>query len=729
MPSIASTSLGRTVAVVGRLLLGLSVAGPAAVPLAAQADAPAPEPDDRSLVIRQLAFEGNEAIPDEVLASAISTTNSSWFATAFLLRSLGLGEKRYFDEQEFRRDVVRLVVLYRRSGYPEAEVDTTVRRTPEGVHLTFQIQEGEPILVSSLDILGTDSLPAWLQRVIRRDLPLQEGDPFNRYAMQAAADSITRRLKDRGYPDARVFTAFETDKSADTATVQLETVTGDRAVIGDVRVVGAQRIEPSLVRDLLVSRPGRRYSQDELVQSQRNLYRSDLFRFATVNIDSVAYQPGADSVPLVVQVNESKPRRIRGGLGFGTEDCFRGSLGWTTRNFLGSNGRVLELTSRISKVGVGDPFDWGMAENICGASQDDPIGSSLVNYSLAASLRRPAFLSSNNTLSVSVYTERRSEFKVYLRRETGTTVTLARESPRRRFPLSLSYNLSYGRTEATPASFCASFNACTPDVVDLLRQNRVLALLTASATLPRVNNPLNPSRGSQKSLEMTLSSRLLGSASFQQFVRVIGDAAWYRPLTRDVVLSWRLRGGVIFSPTIDVATQRGNFIPPEQRFYAGGPNDVRGFERNELGPVVYVVPTTEVDEAASEGRDIHPDQVTVAATGGNTLAVGNLELRVPSPVFSSRLRLAAYVDAGGAWQRGVPTSDAVIRVTPGIGIRLNTPLGPARLDVAYNPYKLQAGPLFQVDEEGALTPVPGRESYLLDRDGRITYHFAVGQAF
>jgi outer membrane translocation and assembly module TamA len=119
--------------------------------------------------------------------------------------------------------------------------------------------------------------------------------------------------------------------------------------------------------------------------------------------------------------------------------------------------------------------------------------------------------------------------------------------------------------------------------------------------------------------------------------------------------------------------------------------------------------------------------VQVSATGGNTLAVGNVELRVPSPVFGSRLRLAAFVDAGGAWQRG--DGDPVIRVTPGLGLRVATPLGPARLDMAYNPYRLQAGPLFQFDEDGALTPVPGREEFVLDRDGRFTFHFAVGQAF
>jgi outer membrane protein assembly factor BamA len=276
-------------------------------------------------------------------------------------------------------------------------------------------------------------------------------------------------------------------------------------------------------------------------------------------------------------------------------------------------------------------------------------------------------------------------------------------------------------------SFCASFNACTQDVVDLLKQNRVLATLTGLATVPRVNNVIDPSRGSLKSLEVTVSSRFLGSSSFQQFTRAVADAAWYRPITRSVVLSWHLRGGAIFSPTVDVATQRGSFIPPEHRFYAGGPNDVRGYKRNELGPVVYVVSKAEADEAAAESRDINPDSVQVSATGGNTLAVGNVELRIPSPVFGSRLRLAAFVDAGGAWQRG--DRDPVIRVTPGMGLRVATPLGPARLDVAYNPYRLQSGTLFQFDESGDLTPVPGQEQFVLDRTSRFTFHFAVGQPF
>jgi outer membrane protein assembly factor BamA len=125
-----------------------------------------------------------------------------------------------------------------------------------------------------------------------------------------------------------------------------------------------------------------------------------------------------------------------------------------------------------------------------------------------------------------------------------------------------------------------------------------------------------------------------------------------------------------------------------------------------------------------------PDSVRVAATGGNVLALGNVEVRVPSPVLSSRLRLATFVDAGSMWERQGPSNTRVVRVTPGVGLRIRTPLGPARLDVAYNPYKLQPGPLFAADTvTGSLTPVPGQGSYVLPRSRKWTFHIAVGQAF
>jgi outer membrane protein assembly factor BamA len=397
----------------------------------------------------------------------------------------------------------------------------------------------------------------------------------------------------------------------------------------------------------------------------------------------------------------------------------------TVRNFFGQ-GRLLDVATRVSKVGIGSPADFGLADNLCGAARDDSVGSALLNYNVTVQLRRPAFLSPRNTLAFSVFAERRSEFKVYLREEVGAGITITRQTPRRRLPLSLSYTLSYGRTDATDVNFCGFFNACTPEIITLLRQRRPVAVLTGLASIPRANSLIDPSRGSNKSLEVAFSSQFIGSSRLQEFTRIVGDASWYRLLARDVVLATHLRAGVIFAPRADIPGETNSFVPPEQRFYGGGPNDIRGFQRNELGPVVYVVTETALDSAGSLDQ-VPSDSILVSATGGNALTVANVELRFPSPLFRNRLRLAAFVDAGTVFQRGSDVSSRYIVVTPGIGFRVITPLGPARLDIAYNGYSLQSGPLYEARRDGELVKL--QDSYQKARSGNFTFHFAVGQPF
>src|SRR5213595_2862250 len=159
----------------------LLVAACAAAPLAAQ----------QERVVRGLSFEGNHAIDDYTLETAIATSSSSVFASLWLLRWMGLGEKRYFNELEFRRDVVRLLLLYRQSGYMNAVVDTMVRREGGDVHVLFRIYEGEPVRLTKLKLVGLDSILG--VAALKRTLPLREGEPFNRTLFQASADTIDRK--------------------------------------------------------------------------------------------------------------------------------------------------------------------------------------------------------------------------------------------------------------------------------------------------------------------------------------------------------------------------------------------------------------------------------------------------------------------------------------------------------------------------------------------------------
>ena len=684
------------------------------------------EAQDPATVIRGLRFEGNHALNDYTLSVAIGTTNSSWFARKWYVRWLGLGEKREFDPVEFRRDVLRLTLLYRQSGFMEVQVDTVVRRSPGTVHLTFRITEGPPIVVTGVTVRGLDSVSGGGS--ILRDAPLREGAPFNRFLFQASADTIISRLRNRGYPAAEVFRSFAVDREARTATVALEVAPGPRSVVGTVRVEGAERVDTTFIRQLLSARTGQRFSQQDLFQSQRKLYQTELFRLATVSIDSASYAPETAVVPLAVLVAEGKAHQLRSSVGYATNDCFRGGVGWKHRNLFGT-GRLFDISGRVSKVGVGRPLGFGLERSLCKSLEEDTIGSSRANYNVTALIRQPRFFTPDVTGMTSLFAERRSEFAIYRREEVGGSLALVRETARR-VPISLAYRLSFGGTEATAGTFCAFFNACTPDDTERLREKRLLGIVSAGIYWPRQNNPLDPSRGHLYAFDVSHSSRATGSARLQTFTRFSGDLAWYRTLGPSVVVTWHLRGGLIFSPRVSLDSASANFIPPEERFYAGGPNDVRGYDRNELGPVVYVVnalPFDSTGDSTLAEVDAGLRRPRFSPTGGNTLGIAQIELRVPAPVWGQRLRLALFVDGGTLYERGETRLAPIrFRVTPGAGLRLLTPLGPARFDVAYNGYDQPPGALY-LQSGGTLTLV--RTDFIQRRRGRLTYHFSFGQPF
>ena len=95
------------------------------------------------------------------------------------------------------------------------------------------------------------------------------------------------------------------------------------------------------------------------------------------------------------------------------------------------------------------------------------------------------------------------------------------------------------------------------------------------------------------------------------------------------------------------------YVPPEERLYGGGPNSVRGFSQNLLGPVVYIVDTFAVSSTVIDGNPTQLFRATdksrvlqYSPTGGNTLIVASAEWRYRLPSFGGRVQLATFVDAG-----------------------------------------------------------------------------------
>jgi len=436
-----------------------------------------------------------------------------------------------------------------------------------------------------------------------------------------------------------------------------------------------------------------------------------------------APRPGDSTVTVLVRVGEGPRHRVRVGAGYGSLDCFRVQSGWTAFDFLGG-ARALDLSARVSKLGVGSPTNAGLRSNVCHFLHDD-FTSDTINYNVGVTLRQPAFFSPRHTASLGLFAERRSEFKAYTRQAIGVNAAVTLNA-RRNVPVTLGYGFSVGRTTAPPAVYCSVFRVCDETDRGLLARSRRFGAVTVSGVRDRVNSVLDPSAGNLVTASLMHASRLVGSDTLYEFNRGQFEVSYYYPLGRRGVLAWRtLAGTIVPARRIALAGQSVHFIPPDQRFYGGGPNSVRGYARNELGPRVYVTD----DTTGGVYRN-----VTASPIGGNSIVVMNAELRLPTPLFPDRMRLALFVDAGQVWERGGdPGTVTGVRVTPGVGLRFTTPLGPVRLDAAYNGYPAEPGPLyFQDNTTQSLTLVPNavyQPGLAAGFWRRVIVQFAVGQAF
>ena len=686
--------------------------------LAAQAER---GPERRVAAVR---FRGNQALDDYALSISIATSASNWTYGWPLLRALKIGVRRVFDEVEFRRDVLRLQLLYRQHGFFEAGIDTVVRRGDDAVRVTFRIAEGPPVVVDSISIGGLDGVvPA--RRLLGR-IPLAAGKPFNRFLFEASADSIVLALRNLGYPFATIFRNYTVDRATRLARVEYEVVPGPHTRIGEIAIEGSRAVSRRTIGRLLAIREGDEFDQDALYESQRSLYQSDLFRFANVALAPDSVVRGADSLVVVrVQVAEGPRTRMRAGAGYATIDCFRTQATLAAQNFIGG-ARRLDLAARVSKIGAAYPADLGLRNTVCSELSGDRFSDTL-NYVAAVTLTQPALFARRNAISLTAFAERRSEFRAYERIGVGTAASVS-FGVGRHLPVTFTYRLTRGRTNAESATFCTSFDQCEDSTIAQLKRTRREATLGLTVAEARTNSPIDPTDGYAYSLGALHASPVINSQI--AFDKAVAEGMVYHTVRRGWVLAARVSGGVVRVGTTVVDTSVIRFVPPEQRFYAGGPTSVRGFGRNQMGPVVYVAQDTATDTLTGRLQCIG---CRASPLGSSAIALANLELRLPSPVWASRLRLAVFVDAGELWEQ-TENSGLVpggLRITPGIGLRIATPLGPMRFDVAYNDYPGQPGRLYVINGTGldlVPAPYPGAprgDTFLK----RLKLHFSVGQAF
>lgn len=674
--------------------------------------------------IKNVRFVGGDPFGEDTLSTIIDTqpTHCSLLGIPICLPLIGGTKVQRLSVEVVRRDVARLAAFYRREGYfatrvlPRAEpADPKEGDAAKEVDVTFIIQRGDPIQLESFTIEGTEGVVPPDSLLPR--LPLKAGEIFNVAKYEASADQVLRELQARGYAYAEILRNYTVDTLTDRATATLTAIPRVQVHVDSIVVQGADHLGHSMALRQLTFKRGDVLQLPKLVESQRNLYSLEIVQLASVAIapDSMQATPGDSSrATVLVSIAEAPANQAEAALGYGDVDCFRADASWLNRSF-GGGARRLNLQASVSKVGLAGVTDFGLEKWLCTAFQQDTFQNSL-DYRVSGDYTLPYFLSPRNQVNFGLYSERVSEPDVYQRQAHGAQLGVSHRIKTGRI-VNLAVEVSRAKTIASPVLFCSAFQICIPEQIDRLTLPRYRNTLTLSYLDDHTDNPLDPTRGHVMRSNVTYATPWLSSSVV--FTRWTGDAAVYRRLKGGRIFAASVRLGNFFqSASLDPTVSGSNFLPPEERFFAGGANTVRGYARNELGGGVYV-----------QGEDTTATPQFVP-TGGTSMGIVNVEMRFPLPLLRRQLYLATFVDAGAIATGHLWSMDGGDwRFTPGVGARAATPVGPIRIDVAYNPYPPVSGPLFHA-VSGRLVPI--RADFTPpspDFFGRIRLQVGIGQAF
>jgi translocation and assembly module TamA len=663
-------------------------------------------------VVKDLDIKGNDEISSGKIKNKILTSETGWWPFA---------RKQYFDPVAWQADLERIRRLYEAEGFYQAEVvkDEVRPDPPDGVALEVQVSEGKQTHVGKLDIQGLDALPAADRAAVLEELPLAPRAVFREADWASTKRQLADRLRNRGYAKASAEGRALVDVKTRLADLTLIVDPGRRYFFGAIEVdtAAGARIPPHIVWEQvrLAVREGSPYSDAVLEEAQRRLF--GLGVFAMIRVSAGEPDDANARIPVRIVVREGPFRTLK--LGGGARiDAIRNEArlvgDWSHRDFLGG----------MRKLTLHAEAGWAFLPNVYAVATDDitasprngPIGRLRLEFEQPRFVGRPS-LRWRNTLEIDRTLEQ--TYNVFsTRMMTGVVWQL--RSTLAIFP---AYRVELDYLDGAPINSAATAPLTLGCQTTADHCFVWLSYLDPLITWDRRDHVFDPRRGTYLSLSLQGGGGPLGGDF--DYVRVLPDARIYHSFGDDnaLTLSARLRGGELWPWS-------GN--PDDSavvtRFYAGGAISMRGFSDRRLSPLLLVPPPPSAPNA----------QITVPI-GGNGLIDGSFEARYS---LTPSLRLAAFVDFGQVTHSRLTAADIPhVLWAVGIGVRLITPIGPIRLDLAR---RLPVGTLptlYQVDATtGAIVSMPyaandscfglgGSNVATPVSDNMCALHIAIGEAF
>ncbi len=603
--------------------------------------------EGQRVTVAQIRFSGNEDLPDDVLAGAMSTRKEGfwWFRSGA------------YDQVTFSEDLTSsLPTLYRSRGYLDMTVlrDSLIVDPSSGKAIVeVTVDEGEQYRLGRFEIdgntvfededleelflsarggglLGTLGLSSGGRSANR------EGEIFDAESFNAAISAVEERYRNEGYLYIRVNPVVDVNEGVDgaapTVDASWQIVEGTPAIVNRVSIAGNEYTYEWVIRNQLFVLPGDVYSQDRLLQSYQNISALGFFETPL---------PFPDITPLDngdVDVTFNVVERQTGSINFGT------SVG----GGVGVSGFI----------GYDQPNLFGQAKS--GSLRWD-FGRYLNSFE--TTFTDPALFQSRTSGTISLFNSRDRffQFSSGRRRRIGGNLRFGfpwMGSQRTR--VFLGYGLSRTKYELFDNVDDTSLFGRPPGVQ---------SQLSLGVTRSTLNHPLFPTLGSRQNLTVEQNGGfLLGDGDF---TRLLGDGSFWVPVGQlggggnagggiRFALGLTLRAGAVFGDA-------GAF--PFDRFWMGGVQfgqQLRGYDETTVTPLgLYPRRSNDISDIDRLGDAFFSMTAEYAIR------------------MNDQLGLGLFYDAGAVWRDPAEFNPQRLIRGAGIGMQIVTPFGPLGLDYAY----------------------------------------------
>lgn len=281
--------------------------------------------------IASIDFEGNEKFTDAKLRKAMKDTKQRNLLRVF--------KASKFIKSKYNEDLTKIVDKYKEKGYRDARIvsDTVwLNEKNKKLAVKIKVEEGRKYYFGNIKFLGNS---VYSDQILASLLGIKKGETYNGVLLEKRiadktkpdGEDLTNLYQNNGYLFSTI-NAVEVKTEKDSIDFEIRVIEGPVAYFNKITVVGNDKTNDKVIYRELRTKPGEKYSKEDLVRTVREIGQLGFFDAEAIDPKFKNVDPTAGTVDIEYNLVEkgSSQVELQGGYGGGG---FIGTLGLSFNNF------------------------------------------------------------------------------------------------------------------------------------------------------------------------------------------------------------------------------------------------------------------------------------------------------------------------------------------------------------------------------------------------------------